>query len=128
MDPRPLASMALAYDAKNIGKTSCDINMKLKADSLEDDLDSIQKLIVHLKQTYSFLNEYSKKFNITHNPMTPTLVEKISEEDKKLPGIENILFKGVDVHPECDKENVNLTIALTNLNQAEGLLEQRMNN
>ncbi len=127
LDPRPLASMALAYDAKNLGKMSCDINRQLKNNNLEDEPSETQNLIVHLKQTHSFLNEYNRRFNITHNPITPQLTEKISEEDKKLPGIENILFEGVDVHPECDKDNVNLTIALRDLEQAEVLLEQRMN-
>lgn len=127
LDPRPLVSMALAYDAKNLSKMSCDINAKIKENNFEDPPSSMQSLIVHLQQTHAFLDEYSKKFNITHDPITPELREKIDTEGEKYQDLENILFKGVNVSSECEKENVNLGAVRLNLAQADFLLQPQLN-
>ena len=129
LDPRPLISMTLANDAKILAKKSCDMKLRLEDNDyeLEDELSSAQDLVVHLRQTHEFLDEYAKRFNITHDPFTPELMTALEEEEKKLSGIRDIILKGVNVHPDCDKDNVNLSIALANIDRAETILKERLN-
>ncbi len=118
LNPRPLVKMSLAYDAKNLGKMSCDLKMKVQNKSINDDPDSIKDLIEHLQQTHSFLQEYAPRFNITHDPITEDMVKTMGKEDTKHQGLTEILFKGVNVeYPECDQNNVNLGVSQENLNQ-----------